>query len=316
MVSLLFVLRLYYQFFEQFYLYQKQINLLLVVLLKITMKIQFEELGINDANSFRINFDIRMNDFFFWHFHPEYELVYIEGASATRHIGEHISKFEQSDLVFIGSYIPHLNFDYGVKTSYEKIVIHLNPHFLGNALTQMMEFEAIHQLFERSKQGIAFGEVTKNMVGERLKQLRSLTGFDQLLEMLAIFQLLANTPDFMLLHNKPVENQYSKKEQERLQRLYRFIDENYQRKISIEEVADLSNLTETAFCRYFKKMTRLTFTEFMNHYRVNQAKKLLLLDKTVTETCFECGFESLSYFNRTFKKTTNENPLSFKKRHR
>jgi len=100
-----------------------------------------------------------------------------------------------------------------------------------------------------------------------------------------------------------------------MKRLYQFIDKNYERKIDIREVANLSNLSEPAFCRYFKKMTRLTFTEFLNHYRINQAKKFLLMDKNITETCFNCGFESISYFNRTFKKITNENPLAFKKRH-
>ena len=112
---------------------------------------------------------------------------------------------------------------------------------------------------------------------------------------------------------KHVKNQYNKKDQERIKRLYQFIDENYQRKIELSEVAEMTNLSEAAFCRYFKRMTRLTFIEFLNHYRVNQAKNLLLLDKNVTETCFDCGFESMSYFNRTFKKLTGVNPLAFKK---
>jgi len=109
--------------------------------------------------------------------------------------------------------------------------------------------------------------------------------------------------------------QYNKKEQERLRKLYRFIDENYQRRIEIDEVANLTSMSNGGFCRYFKKITRLTFTEFLNHYRINQAKRLLLLDKNITETCYEAGFESLSYFNRTFKKITSENPLTFKKRY-
>ena len=78
---------------------------------------------------------------------------------------------------------------------------------------------------------------------------------------------------------KHVKNQYNKKDQERIKRLYQFIDENYQRKIELSEVAEMTNLSEAAFCRYFKRMTRLTFIEFLNHYRVNQAKNLLLLDK-------------------------------------
>jgi AraC-like DNA-binding protein len=126
---------------------------------------------------------------------------------------------------------------------------------------------------------------------------------------------LANDEQLALLHANSFENQYTKKDQVRMKKLYQFIDENYQRKIDIKEVANLSSLSEPAFCRYFKKMTRLTFTEFLNHYRINQAKKLLLLDQNITETCYDCGFESISYFNRTFKKITNQNPLAFKKNH-
>lgn len=279
------------------------------------MKIQFEELKIASDSSFKVMYNPRMNDFFFWHFHPEFELVYIEGVNGNRHVGEHISRYEGSDLVFIGSNIPHLNFDYGVKGEYEKIVIHLRLDFLGESFGVIPELTGVFELFEKARLGIGFGPETKSKVKERLKNMAQLPPFEQFLEVLRIFQLLASAKDIELLHSKPVENQYTKKDQERLKRLYRFMDENYRRKIEIDEVAELSHLSNAAFCRYFKKMTRLTFTEFLNHYRINQAKRLLLLDKNVTETCFESGFESLSYFNRTFKKITGENPLSFKKRY-
>ncbi|CAH0997095.1 HTH-type transcriptional activator RhaR [Emticicia aquatica] len=278
------------------------------------MKIVLEEFTIDSDSSFRL-FRPRLSQVFYWHFHPEFELVYIEGTNGTRHVGEHISRFENSDLVFIGSNIPHLNFDYMVKTDYEKVVLQVRQDFLQSAFGNTPELAAVFRLFKLSQHGIAFGTEIKKQVGKRLKELSELTQFEQFLEILSIFQFLANTQDYVLLHEKPVENQYNKKDQERIKRLYQFIDENYQRKIELHEVADMSNLSEAAFCRYFKKMTRVTFTEFLNHYRVNQAKNLLLLDKNVTETCFECGFESMSYFNRTFKKLTGENPLAFKKRY-
>ena len=280
---------------------------------KIT--IQFEQLNLEAENSFKVMVNPRMSDFFFWHFHPEFELVYIEAPSGTRHVGTHISRYVERDLVFIGSNIPHLNFDYGLKTNYEKMVVHLRPNFLGDSFAHIPELTPIFHLFEQSRYGVCFGRETQQKVGERLKNLPLLTHFEQFLEIISLLELLANSPERTLLHSKPVENQHNKREQERLRRLYKFIDDNYQRKITIDEVADLSNLTNAAFCRYFKKMTRLTFTEFLNHYRINQAQKMLLLDKNSSETCFECGFESLSYFNRTFKKITNENPFAFKKRY-
>ncbi|WP_460911188.1 helix-turn-helix domain-containing protein [Spirosoma areae] len=154
------------------------------------------------------------------------------------------------------------------------------------------------------------------MVGQQLELLPTLPPFQRLLSLLTIFQQLATSQDRTLLHGKPVTNAYKLSEQQRLKQLQQFIDENYQRKIDIADAAAVTNLTLSAFCRYVKRMTRLTFTQFLNQYRIHQAQKLLLLDHTVTEACFAGGFESLSYFNRTFRRVTGENPLQFKKRHR
>lgn len=280
------------------------------------MKTELEEISRPSNSSLRLMVNPNLSDFFFWHFHPEYELVYIDGASGTRHVGEHISRFEGSDLVLIGSYIPHLNFDYGVKTSYEKMVVHIRPDFLQAAHTSTPELQAIHELFQLSRHGIAFGETAKALLGNRIKQLHKLGSFELFLELLSILKALMDSSDKVLLHEEPVKNQFTQKDQERLRRVFELIDRNYQRKLEVREAAQLTFLSEAAFCRYFKKMTRLTFTEFVNHYRIDKAKKLLLQDRNVTETCFDCGFESLSYFNRTFKNITGENPLAFKKGYR
>ena len=90
---------------------------------------------------------------------------------------------------------------------------------------------------------------------------------------------------------------------------------NYQKEIDVNEVARLCQLTTAAFCRYFKKSTHHTFTDFLNHFRINQSKKVLMQDKTVTEACYESGFENISYFNKTFKRFTGENPSTFRKTH-
>lgn len=280
------------------------------------MNIQLEAIKPDANSSFHIMVNPRLNDMFFWHFHPELELTYIEGADGNRYVGSHVSKYEGSDLVFIGSNIPHLNFDYGVKeTNYEKMVLHIRPDFLNEAFANTPELAVIHDFFEKAAYGIAIVGETKAIVGAMLKKLPSLPPFEQFLEILRLFQILANSSETVLLHDTPVKNQHNKKGQERLKSLYVFIDENYQRKIEIAEVAALCLMSKEAFCRYFKHKTRLTFTDFLNQYRINKAKQLLLLDKNVSEACYGCGFESLSYFNRTFNKITNMNPMAFKKQH-
>ena len=147
-----------------------------------------------------------------------------------------------------------------------------------------------------------------------MKELHKLTPFEFFMQTMTILKKLSHSKEFELLHTRPYVNRYSKKEQERIRQIYSFVDERYQNKISIAEVAALCHLTKPAFCRYFKKATGNTFIGFLNQYRISQAKRLLLIGNNVSETCYACGFESLSYFNRTFKKVTGENPSNFNKR--
>jgi AraC-like DNA-binding protein len=279
------------------------------------MKVKLEEIKPDVDSSFKILLTPNLNDLFYWHFHPEYEIVYAEAANGVRHVGDHISKYEGSDLVFIGPNIPHLNFDYGVKTSCEIVVVQMKEDFLGKDFFTLPEMYEVKHLFERAKTGIAFYGGTKKLMSEKLKMLSSLHHFKQLIELLNIFQLLATSKEFIDLQSRPIANASLLKEQQRMHKVYHFIETHYQQSIDVNEVAKLTHLTTAAFCRYFKKSTHLTFTDFLNQYKINQAKKLLLHDKNVTEACYESGFENLSYFNKTFKKITGENPSQFKKRH-
>lgn len=275
------------------------------------MKTELEHILPKPGSSFSLSVNPNFSDLFYWHFHPEYEIVFIDGADGNRMVGQHTSPFEKNDLVMIGSYIPHLNFDYGIRTPYEKVVIHIGKDFLKNAQENTPEFGPIADLFAQSRRGIAFGEITKKDVGPRIMQLAKLDGIEQFMELLKILYALEKADDKEFLHEKEVKNQYTSRDQSRLDRIYSFVDQNYARRIRIEEIAELSHLSPAAFCRYFKKMTRLTFTQFVNHYRIDKAKKMLLSGESVTTTCYACGFESLSYFNRAFKQITGRIPSSF-----
>ena len=276
-------------------------------------KVAFEEVNTDAGSSFRILLTPNLNDIFYWHFHPEYEIVFVEGASGTRHIGDHISRYNDGDLVFIGPNIPHLNFDYGVETTCETIVVQMKEDFLGKEFLTLPEMSGIKKLFDKAKYGLSFPDGTKKIAGEKLKKLITLGHFEQLVELLQIFQLLASS-EMTVLNTRPVADKSIKKDMGRIERIYHYIEENYQQKVDVNQAAQLSNLTTAAFCRYFKKITRMTFTEFLNQYRITQAKKLLLQHNTITEACYGIGFDNLSYFNKTFKKLAGENPSSFRKR--
>ncbi len=276
------------------------------------MKIKAETISRDNCQSYNLMYNPRLSHLFFWHFHPEYELVYIKGPNGTRHVGNHISTYEGGDLVLIGSNIPHLNFDYGVKLDYKQVVLHLQTDFIKQNIQLIPELKSISKLFNWAQFGVAFTGHIKDEIGERLYDIDKLIGFQQFVELLSILNVLAETKEFELLHDAPYRNQYNLKEQERLRNIHAYIDKNYQYKIKLDEVASLSNMSKEAFCRYFKKITGTTFIEFLNQYRISQSKRLLMSGVGVSETCFDCGFESLSYFNRVFKKITNETPSTFR----
>jgi len=275
-------------------------------------EIQLEKVDFEPGKSFKL-FSPRLRNTFLWHYHPEYELVYVEADAGIRHVGSHISGYTQSDLVFIGGNLPHLNFDYRLRSDYHQVVVQLRENFMGAAIATSPEFSSINQLFKRSASGIAFYGDTKAVVALRLKRLHHLSSFNQLMELIDIFQLLANSDEYHILNDGHPSLQFFLKDKIRMGAIYEYIDANYNRKPDVNIVADKVHLTTPAFCRYFKRQTNMTFTDFVNQYRIDLAKNLMMQDKNVTEACYAVGFESLSYFNKLFNKIVGINPSDFKK---
>ena len=279
------------------------------------MKVQLETIDDGSQSPFRLMHSPRLGDLFFWHFHPEFELVYIEGTNGTRHVGNHISHYSHNDLVLIGSNIPHLNFDYGTRSQdYVHEVLHIKPEIVQSAITNYPELDAIKKLLQMAQYGIAFHGDVKNKVGTMLKQWHQLEGFQYFTSVLNTLHMLAKSTEFELLHNSPYINRFKKKDQKRLRSIHAFLEKRYPTKIALKEIAAECNLGKEAFCRYFKKETGSTFVTFLNQYRISQAKRMLMAGHSVGDACFACGFESLSYFNRTFKSVAKESPSAFKKR--
>ena len=275
-------------------------------------QIQLEKIVFETGKSFKL-FSPRLRNTFLWHYHPQAELVYVEADAGIRHVGTHISGYSHSDLVFIGGNLPHLNFDYRLRNDYHQIVIQLKTDFLGTAISTAPEFNAIYALFKSADYGISFYGETKQLVAQKLKQLNGLDSFEQLMQLIHIFQILADTNERTILNEDLTSKDFILKDKIRMGAIYEYIDSFYDQKPDVNQVAAKVHLTTPAFCRSFKRQTNMTFTDFVNQYRIERAKNLLIQDQNVTETCYAVGFESVSYFNKLFNKIVGENPSSFKK---
>ncbi|GAB3808831.1 AraC family transcriptional regulator [Spirosoma humi] len=278
------------------------------------MKLQFEKIEPEAGSSFKVMHNTEPETCrVYWHYHPEYEIVYIPGGNGQRRVGTNVSRYELGELVFIGPNLPHLNFSYGIEGHFEEIVVQMRDDFMGDTFLQKPELTTVRRLFERAHTGLAFGIETKRSVGPLLAKLPKQAHFERLLTLLQILQYLANAADAEALHADGVRFELNPKEQERINRIGRYVEQHYAEPIDIRAVADLASLTIPAFCRYFKRMTQVTFTDFVNEYRVNQARRLLHSARTVADVGSAVGFNNLSHFNKTFLTITGQTPSAYRK---
>ena len=249
-----------------------------------------------------------------WHFHPELELVYVNKGQGKRHIGNHLSYFNNSQLLLIGPNLPHNGFTDRLTTNGFETLIQFKEDFLGKDFFEIPEMKKIKELFERSKKGILFGSETKIKVGDKIENLVEKEGFKKLLVFLEILNILSKTSDYIILNVDGYAVETELQDSSKLDRIYTYINTNFKDHISLDQIANVANMTVPAFCRYFKKVTGKTFTKLVNEYRVVHATKLLSESMmSITDISFECGFNNFSHFNKIFKEITGKNASGYRK---
>lgn len=250
----------------------------------------------------------------YWHFHPEIELVFIDHGNGKRHIGNHISYYNDGDLLLIGSNVPHYGFAGRLTKNESEIIVQFLPDFLGDAFMDTIEMEAIQRLFQKSKQGLSFYGQTKNRVGEMLSELMKARGFNRLVQLLKILNTLAISTETETLNVNGVFLEVYNNEHDRMTLIYNYVSNNFTESIELSEIASIVSMTVPAFCRYFKKVTNKTFTQYVNEYRIVHAQKLLNeSDMSITDVCLSSGFNNVSHFNKQFKIHTSKNPRDYRK---
>lgn len=249
-----------------------------------------------------------------WHFHPEIELVYINGGSGKRHIGNHLGYFNQGDLLMIGSNLPHYGFTDRLTGNVSETVIQFRPDFLGETFLEKPEMEPIRSLFERALQGIRFGEAARKELGPRLEELAKKNGLDRLVGLIGILKDMAASEDYTLLNAEKMTLETNQQDNDRIDKVYAYVREHFRDSISLDQISTEVNMTVPGFCRFFKKQTNNTFTRFVNEFRVVHACKLLSETRLpITEVCFESGFNNFSNFSKLFREFTGRTPSEYRK---
>ncbi len=249
-----------------------------------------------------------------WHYHPEVELIFVCKGSGKRQIGSNISYFSDGDLVLIGSNLPHCGLTNENTNNDYEMVIQFKPDFLGENIWETPEMQRISALLEKSKAGIVFEENIKKTVGKKIAEMHEMSSLNKLLTFLKILDELATTQDYRILNAGKYYLQTQVEDNERINHIFNYVKDHFKEQITLEEIADLANMKVPSFCRYFKKITNKTFTQFVNEYRITHSLKLLAEQPlSITEVCFESGFNNFSYFNKTFKEYIKKSPSQYRK---
>ena len=249
----------------------------------------------------------------FWHFHPEIELIYVNKGKGKCHIGNHLSYFNNSQLLLIGSNLPHNGFTDRLTINGSQTCVQFKPEFLGNIFFNIPEMESINKLFERSKKGIVFGTKTKNKIGKKIEKLSEKEGFKKILVLLEILHSLAKTEDYTILNADGFAFETEPQDSAKIDIIFKHVNVNFKEQITLSEIADKVSMTVPAFCRYFKKATGKTFTKFVNEYRVVHATKLLSESQiSISDVCYECGFNNFSHFNKVFNEFTGKSASKYR----
>ncbi len=246
-----------------------------------------------------------------WHYHPEFEIIFVEKSYGIRLMGNHAGNFSDGDLMFIGPNLPHVwkndeDFYKGNKDLLVDVyVIQFREDALREGFFDLPEFTHIKKLFLLGQQGLLIKEQDGLEIAELIKKTYYSSGIERLIQFFKTLDAIARTENYDLLSSPGYTNSVNIADTERINKVMNFLMENYKKEVRLKEIAALVSLNISSFCRYFRSRTHKTCTQFINEIRIAHACKLLLnRSMTVTEICYETGYNNISHFNRQFKLIT------------
>lgn len=278
------------------------------------MKPFFEQINTEPYRSFRVQRYVQADIDIPWHFHPEHEIVWVVKGQGQVFVKDHVMPYSAHELVLVGSNVPHFySAEQATGELLEILVIQFSPELFHHHLLAIPEMQDIQGLLARINHGIKIEQAhLSKALALQLSQLEKQRGVHQLTALLEVLDAIAQVEDYQLI-SESAESLEEPQKPPRLQRIIHFILENYQRNIRLAEVADIAHLEKSAFCRYFKKHTRVTFNDYVNTLRINFACKLLSnSDLPITQIAYSVGYNHFSHFVREFKKREHMLPKAYR----
>jgi AraC-like DNA-binding protein len=258
-----------------------------------------------------------------FHFHKECQMNYVVKSSGHKIIGDCIENFEMGELTFLGSGLPHVwhnddlpvDFSDNIEGHARSVALFFNPDKLTDLLANFYNTNKLEQVLQISKRGVKFYGSTKEQLKELLFKMSNEEGTAKMILLLQLLEILCTTNEYTLLASAGYVNTYQTRDNERIDKIFKYLFSNFSDEIKLDDVAAIANMNKQAFCRFFKARTQKTLVEFINEIRIAHAIKLMNTnDMNIGSIAYECGYNSISNFNKFFKVVTKKKPSDFKKR--
>ena len=275
---------------------------------------ELENITFDDGGGFRAAYITDIGGI--WHFHPEYEVVLHIKSNGARIVGDSVELFDRYDLVLIGRNIPHCwNYYKQDDMLPEKhgIMMHFKRESLGDGLLSQHEMHAVNDLLAQADRGILFStEEGKKAEVELVKMINN-KGIDKMINFFSLLKILCSSEKRLSLCSENYKQAFDERGNKKMTDVYVYIRENYFKPISLEQISKIAHMTPFTFSRFFKKNSGAGFVEYLNRVRTNKACYLLReTEYQVHDIAIECGFGSISNFNKQFKKTEGYSPRQYR----
>jgi len=255
-----------------------------------------------------------------WHYHTEVEIIHFKKGEGTQFIGDSIKRFKAGDVVIVGSNLPHYwrfddaYFDENTKAFADVRVSHFDENFWGDKFLHLPENNHIKTVLEKAKRGLQVTGKTRQKVAEIMEQLLDAEGTQRIVLLIEVLSAIANCKLLVPLSSIGFKPDFVEVENDRINAIYEYSIKNFKRKIQLEEIAEVANISPNSFCRYFKSRTRKTYSQFLIELRVGHACKLLIENnQCIKRLCYESGFNNFTSFHKYFKMITGKSPLIYQR---
>ena len=251
------------------------------------------------------------------HQHKEFELNFIEhGKGVRRIVGDSVEEIGDYELVLLGGEDLEHVWEQGTCRSKDirEVTIQFSSDIFGEDLLSKNQFASIRRMLRRADHGLVFPLSSVMKVYSTLDTIaQEQERFVQFLKFLYILYELSISDEVRVLASSSFAHTEQITESRRVQKVKQYIDENYAKPLKLSDLADLVGMSPVSFSRFFRQRTGRTLSDYIVEIRLGYAARMLVdSTKNISEICYECGFNNLSNFNRTFKAKRRYTPREFR----